>query len=316
MAEKVAFPGLCLLFRLRGNRRCRKVVVYYHELAFARKAEALAELLLKRGIPTEVRSGMSLWTRVLLTSSPDLWIGFWNNVPLLLLPRNYIFWNAEPLNVTRWSDNADWRDAMKSAKVVWGYTRSNLEYIEKLGVPFTVVPFGYAPYYETAFRKCTAGKNLPQDIDVFFFGWVTERRRRILDELKQRGMNVQVASETNPVLGDQLDELLARSKIVLGIHGFDEPQAQIPDFARVDHLLSNRLFVVHERPSALASHPKFEQNVITCEYRDIPDTCAYFLARPEERASKAARAYEWFKSEYPLDAFIPYEQVRSMLRQK
>ena len=289
------------------------IVYYAGPCVFSRKAEAFADLLRGRGFHTEVRSSMSFSTRALLKSSPDLWIGFWNEVPLEFLPKNYIFVNAEPLHVERWSNNTDWFKAMKNAKAIWGYVRHHAEFVEKLGTPFHFVPFGYAPYYETIFQKHNEGKTLQQDIDVLFFGVMSERRRRILDKLKQRGMNVYVASEDNPVWGEKLDELLTRSKIVLGIHYYDEPEAQIADLARVDHLLSNRLFVVHERPSRFASDPAFEQNVTTCEYDDIPDTCAHFLTRPEERANKAATAHEWFKSEYAIDAFIPYDDVHSLL---
>jgi hypothetical protein len=313
--KKLAFHGLCLLLYIHCRLRRRRVVVYYKHPDFARKSEAFADLLRKRGFHTEVRSGFSFSARALLKSSPDLWIGFFNQVPLEFLPKNHIFINAEPLNVKDdWNDVAHGFEAMRNAREVWDYSRSNAEYLERLAVPFHFVPFGYAPYYETIFQKHSAGKKLQQDIDVLFCGGLNERRERIINELAQRGMSVHVASRTNSAYGEKLDTLLARSKIVLGIHRFEEPQAQIADLARVDHALSNRLFVVHERPSPSASDPAFEQNVTTCEYRDIPDTCARFLARPGERATKSAAAHEWFKSEYALDAFIPYEDVQDLLR--
>lgn len=317
IAKQLAFGGLYLLFYISCRLRRRRVILYYAgHYAFSRKSEAFADLLRGRGFHTEVRSSMSFSTRALLKASPDLWIGFWNGVPLEFLPKNYIFVNAEPLHVKRWGDNTDWFKAMKSAKAVWGYERHDAEFVEKLRAPFHFVPFGYAPYYETIFQKNNEGKELEQDIDVLFFGLMSERRRRVLDELKQRGMKVHIASDDNQVWGEKLDELLTRSKIVLGIHYYDEPQAQIADFARVDHLLSNGLFVVHEKPSQFVSDPAFEQNVTTCEYQDIPDTCAHFLTKPEERTNKAATAHEWFKSEYAIDAFIPYDEVQDLLQQK
>ncbi|MGQ0802749.1 MAG: hypothetical protein ACT4PI_02620 [Actinomycetota bacterium] len=319
MLKRVAFRGLalaCLPLRLFGRFRRRRVVVYYRHPAFARKSEAIADLLRRRGFRTQVRSGLSLSMLVRLKSSLDLWIGFWNNVPFELFPKNYIFVNAEPLAISRWTDNVHWSKGIRNARGVWGYKRSEAEHVERLGVPFHFVPLGYAPYYETSFRRHNEGKKLPQDIDVLFFGIVSGRRQRMLEQLEQRGMNVKVLSQANPAYGEQLDEFLARTKIVLGIHHYKEPQAQIFDLARVDHPLSNGLFVVHEKPSAVADpvlDPAFEENVITCEYQDIPDTCARFLTRPQERASRSATAYEWFKSDYALDAFIPYESVQGIL---
>jgi hypothetical protein len=313
--KKIVFPMVCLWLRLYGKLRRRRIIVYYKFPDFAVKAGAFADLLTKRGFETELCSGDSFFKRAFLKSSSDLWIGFWNELSPDLLPENYIFLNAEPLNVKRWSEDSDWLRIMKKAKQIWGYTQSNAEFIQTLNVPFRFTPFGYAPYYESDFQKNIKGKMLSQNIDVLFFGDLSERRRRMLEELKRHGMKVFVVSRANPAHGEKLDELLACSKIVLGIHYYDELQAQIADFARVDRLLSNRIFVVHEKPSALASNPAFEQNVTTCEYHAIPDTCAYFLARPEERASKAAKAHEWFKSEYALDNFIPYDDVRKLLRQ-
>lgn len=314
IAKQLAFFVLCPLLYIRCRLRRRWVIVFYPgHYAFSRKAEAFADLLRRRGFHTEVRSRVSFLVRALAKSSPDLWIGFWNGVPLEFLPKNYIFVNAEPLYVKRWGDNTEWFKAMKNAKAVWGYERHDAEFVEKLGTPFHFVPFGYAPYYETMFRKYNEGKRLQQDIDVLFFGVMSERRRRILDELKQRRMNVHIASQDNPAWGEKLDELLTRSKIVLVIHYYDEPKAQIADLGRVDYLLSNRLFVVHERPSPSESNPAFEQNVTTCEYDEIPDTCAHFLNRPAERVRKAAAAHEWFRSEYAIDAFIPYDEVQDLI---
>jgi hypothetical protein len=314
LVKKTLFRGVCLLIRLHGSLRQPRVLLFYAYPDFARKTNALAALLRNRGFPVDVHSGAQFEMRALLKASPDLWIGFWNEFPVALLPRNYVFLNAEPLHVKRWRDNTDWRQAMKNALEVWDYKRSNKEFVEQLGVPFYFVPFGYTTYYEMTFKNHTADKDLPQDIDVLFFGDVLARRRKILDKLIRHGMKVHVVSRTNPAYGEQLDELLARSKIVLGIHNFDEPEAQIIDLARVDHLLSNRIFVLHEKPAALATEPAFEQHVATCAYAEIPDACVYYLSRPAERADKASKAYAWFKAEYPLDRFIPYDRVEHHLQ--
>ncbi len=291
------------------------MIVYFGHPCYARKSEALADSLRRRGFPIEVRSGMAFLTRALLKSSPDLWIGFWYGVSFEFLPTDYIVWNAEPLDRPRERTgvNADWFTAMQNAREVWDYKNSNATSVKDLGGPIHFVPFGYSPCYESTFRRYVQRENRRQDIDVLFFGSMCERRQRILDELRRQGANVHIASERNPAYGEKLDALLARTKIVLGIHYYEEPLAQIADLARVDYVLSNGLFMVHEKPSASAPFPAFEQHVTTCGYRDIPATCLYFLARPEERASKAATAYEWFKSEYSLDAFIPYDSVLTLL---
>ncbi len=315
LLNSAAFRGMCLLARIGGLFRRRKIFVYYLYPDFERKAAAIADLLRRRGFNTELSTGLKLKTRVQLRGSPDLWVGFWNQVPMALLPHYYIFLNAEPIDVKLWSENEDWFRAMGNAQRVWSYTRSTVEYARQRGVSAQFVPFGYAPYYEAIFQKNVECKQLSQDIDVLFFGAMSERRRRMLDELQRRGMNVHVADRDHPAHGEKLDELLARAKIVLHIHFHEDPKAHYADLARLDHVLSNQLFVIHEKPSALLADPVFEKYITTCDYDGIPDTCAYFLAEPAARTAKAASAREWFKSEYALNAFIPYDDVRQLLGQ-
>jgi hypothetical protein len=313
-AESLAFAFLCLLFRIRGLVRPRRAIVYYHWLDFERKAEAIADALRRRGIRTEMRLGYALMRRAEMKASSDLWIGFWNLIPLELLPRKYVFINSEPLEAKAWAENRPWFDAMSRARQVWGYREADAATVDSMGVPFAYVPFGYSPWYEEEFRRNTAGKQLPQDIDVLFFGSVSGRREAALKRLADAGVKVCSITRTNPHHGVRLDEVLARSKIILNVHLYDEPEHQIRDFARLDYLLSNKLFVLHERPSAIRKDPEFEQHVATCTYEDITRVCLEYLARPEERARSAATAYEWFKSAYPLDRFVPYDAVQELLR--
>lgn len=309
-----ACRGLSFFLRIPGRTRRRRLILYYKYPDFARKTEAMADLLCRRGFQPEVRSGTSFAKKMETLASNDLWVGFWVSVPGRFMPRHYVFFNAEPLHVPPWDTNDEWFEKISGAEAVWNYTRSGTQRLVDAGIGARFVPFGYAPHYEASFRAHVDGKSLPRDIDVLFVGSVFERRRRVLDALRTHGMRIHVVSRDNPAYGERLDELYARSKIVLGIHQYEEPEAQIPDLARLDHPLSNRLFVVHERPSASDADPAFAQNVVTCGYDEIPETCAHFLARPEERQRRAADGHAWFRSAYDLDKFIPYDLVRELMQ--
>jgi hypothetical protein len=293
--------------------RSPRVIIYHKYPGFGRKAHAIADLLRRRDLAVETRTLLTLRDRIRMAMSMDLWIGFWNGTPARYFPRHYIFFNAEPLGVTKWRENRAWFDVMRGAVEVWDYNRANAQYVEPLGVRYRHVPFGYAPYYESSFQENTRGRRLEQGIDVLFVGEVSERRRRILEALSKTGVSVRVISPDSPVYGGDLDLLLASAKIVLGIHYFEEPGAQIADLARLDHLLSNRLFVIHERPAAIRADAEFERNVTTCDYAQIVDTCLHYLGRPEARSGLALSAHEWFKRCYSMDALIPYEQIRRFL---
>jgi hypothetical protein len=297
-----------------NSLRERRVFVYYAFPDFERKAKAIASLLRERGILARACSGASVFRRAQIKSSLDLWIGFWNDFSWEALPSHYIFFNAEPLCVPRWQGNEEWLAAMRGAIEIWDYNRLNQAQLLGLGRPFQHVPFGYAPYYETSYHAHTRGKPLEQDIDVLFVGSLSERRKETLERLRARGMRVHAVTRSHPAHGAKLDKLLAQSKIVLGVHYFADPRAQIIDLARLDHPLSNRLFVVHERPSAMAAAPQLERHITTCSYDDIPDTCAEFVAKPAERRRLADAAYGWFREEYPLARFLPYERTVELLR--
>ena len=307
---------LCPPLRLLSRLQPARIVVYHAYPDFGRKCEAIADLLRRRGLSAEVCSGTSVLRRAVAKSSVHLWVGFWNEYPLDSLPQKYIFFNAEPLCVERWRENLRWTTAMRAAIEVWEYNPRNEPVLTRMDVPFRHMPFGFAPYYQATFRQNTEGRSLEQDIDVLFVGSLSERRKTVLSRIREAGMRVHTITRSNPAYGHALDELLARAKIVLGIHAFSEPQAQIPDLARLDHPLANRLFVIHEKPAGDGDYPGFEDNVTTCDYEAVPSTCAYFLSRPDERRRRAEAAGRWFETQYALDAFIPYEALRQHVERR
>ncbi|HEY3935337.1 MAG TPA: hypothetical protein VGL65_12055 [Gemmatimonadales bacterium] len=299
---------------VRGSRP-RRIVVYYAWRDFARKSEAIADILRQSGLPVEVRSGLSFGRRIRNRVSTDLWIAFWNEYFMDYLPANYIFFNAEPLHVPQWRDDAEWFAAMRKAREVWGYSAANARSVEPLGVPFRHVPFGYAPYYEASYQRHTAGKALVEDINLLFVGQLSPRRQRLVLELENQGMPVHTVTLFNPVYGEQLDELLARAKIVLGIHQYDDSESHVIDFARVDHLLANRRFVIHESAAPASADAAFSAHVITCGYDEIAERCADYLARPDERRRIADAAHDWFKTERSLADALPIAALREYLQQ-
>jgi hypothetical protein len=334
--KRAAFLFRASLIRLSGWLRPARVYVFYLDPALARKAEAIAYTLQQHGICAEIASSLSRHTRLLLAGTTDLWIGLWNSVALELLPERYIFWNGEPTTHSAWQMDADWAgdkepqamprwhessqrrsdwfEAARRSLGIWGYMRAGETFAQAAGKPFTFVPFGYSRYYEQVFDEVTGGQRAEPDIDVLFFGWTSERRQRVLDELTRRGVNVMNINEHRPVRGSDLERLIARSKIVLGIYGYDDVNTHLPDFARFDLIFANRIFALHERPSEAGSDADFEAHVPVSDYDQIVTNCLHYLAHPEQRQSAAQRTYEWFKSTYALETLIPFDAVRELNR--
>lgn len=294
----------------------------------------MADLLNQKGFRAEVVSTLSRQSRLLLHGSRDTWIGLWNSVPLELLPKSFIFWNGEPVGHGNWEDDQDWSNANdgggplrwhESAKhrkewneavgrslAVWGYTKSCEKLATATGLPFTYVPFGYSAYYERIFNEVTGGKRPTQDIDVLFFGWTTERRQRLLTTLGKHDLNLVVINESRPVRGAELERLIARSKIVLGIYGYDDCNTHVPDFARFDFVFANQIFALHEKPSKTGQNLDFESHVAVSKYDELVKDCLYYLANPEIRDQQALRTYHWFKSNYDLASFLPFDSLRQI----
>src|SRR5215475_9200163 len=148
MMKQWIIGALSVLVRLRARIVGPRVIVYYRYPLFVRKAEALSDELRRHGFRSEVRAGTSPWTRALLRADADLWIGFWNGVPVAWLPTRYIFINAEPLNLPIWFEDQRFMAAMKGALEVWGYRQKDEQFVRRLGLPFHFYPMGYSSYYE------------------------------------------------------------------------------------------------------------------------------------------------------------------------
>lgn len=300
---------------VRAAERARPtgdVVVYYSWPDFARKANALVYELNAAGIPAVIENGTGFLSRARVRLSGRLHIGFWNHFYPEYLPEQYIFYNAEPLRFSRWGNNAEWRLLMSRATQVWGYSPFDEEYVRSLNLPFRYVPFGYSSFYEDSFRSNIGGDAIVEDIDVLFFGHITPRRQQILDAVRATGLTVVTVTYERPLRGAALDRMIARSRIVLSMFAVDDEGAQGPDLARLDHLLSNGRFVLHERPPAASSDPDFEANVPTCAREDIAGTCERFARDAGARERAALQSYQWFKSMRPLSAYIPFDEVRRL----
>ena len=114
-----------------------------------------------------------------------------------------IFWNTEYLG----SDDerqqkraAIWGQAAEDADIHLSAVDPDTPYPGGACYPF--VPDGTAP-----------------DVDVMFYGYINDRRRRMLDELKERGIEVKEVFDLD---AEALAEEINRAKIVLNLHYYEE----------------------------------------------------------------------------------------------
>jgi hypothetical protein len=202
----------------------------------------------------------------------------------LEVPKNPIFYNLEQLgDDSPWMAMPEFIDLFRRYPN-WDYSQANIEYLAALGLPRpTYVPIGYVP-------ELTRISPAAEDIDVLFYGMLSERRYGVLKDLHDRGLRVKWLSG---VLGASRDAWIARSKIVLNVHYWE---AKIFEIARVSYLLANKRVVVSERGADPTLERELESGVAFADYDELVDRCVELLGDERARRKLAERGYQAFSA--------------------
>jgi hypothetical protein len=164
--------------------------------------------------------------------------------------------------------------------VIWDYSSLNASKLRAAGASRVVhCPLGYVP-------SMTTIEPAPiQDIDVLFYGSVNPRRRAVLDALDAAGLSV---VRLYGVYGSDRDAVIARSKVVLNLHYYENAVFEI---FRVSHLLANKKCVVSEGGGEDTELEEFAERATACVPIDrIVSMCGDLLL--SERAVGFRQCYE------------------------
>ncbi len=249
--------------------------------SFREVAEGLHYALLALGHDSVLTNRLDLDERCTIVLSPYL-LAHYGLKP----PRNPILYNLEQVD----SSVAAARRvtpallALVRRYPVWDYSQANIERLAAWQIPRpTHVPIGFVP-------ELTRIAPAPEDVDVLFYGWISERRRVVLDKLRARGLRVEALQG---VYGASRDAWIARSKIVLNIHHYD---AKVFEIARVSYLLDNKRAVVSERSSDPTEERDLKSGVAFAEYDELVDRCVELLGDERARHELAERGYQAFSA--------------------
>jgi hypothetical protein len=164
---------------------------------------------------------------------------------------------------------------------VWDYSERNIQEWRKLGISAVHVPVGYSP-------TLTRIAPLPsQDIDVLFYGSLNPRRRKVLNQLRERGCNVKAVFG---VYGQKRDKLIARAKLVLNMHYYE---TKIFEIVRVSYLLANQRCVVSEKSVDLPAG--LEDAAVQADYEDLAALCGDLVRNARLREIHARQGFEAFR---------------------
>lgn len=136
---------------------------------------------------------------------------------------------------------------IKNADEVWDYDINNIKFLRQHGIDAKYKP----PLFTKSLQKI---KNLENpDIDVLFYGTLTEHRMKTLENIFTAGIVDESLSDIyyslnlvwlNGIDDHRLDEFISRSKIILNLNRYDSksPQQQ----TRIFYALNNEKCVLSE----------------------------------------------------------------------
>lgn len=201
------------------------------------------------------------------------------------LPKDTIIYNFEQLgNKSVW-DTPELRWLLSNFQV-WDYSKENLQYLETLdmGHDPKFAPLGYCEQLNRI------QKAEHQDIDVLFYGCINERRKMVLESLREAGLNV---VHLHGVFGEERDAHISRAKVVLNVHFYD---SKIFETARVSYLLANKKAVVSEvGPDTLVAS-ELREAMALVPYEDLVTTCVELVNNDGKRAEMETAGFTAFST--------------------
>jgi hypothetical protein len=115
-----------------------------------------------------------------------------------------------------------------------------------------------------------------KDIDILFYGSMNDRRRSVLDKIREKGLKVEVVGK----FGKNLAPYIVRSHIVLNIHYYETALFPIIRFLQP---IEQRIPIICEN-SKMSPHNDWSKSGIKfVSYDAIPDECVKLFADKKEQ---------------------------------
>jgi hypothetical protein len=215
--------------------------------------------------------------------------------PILInqAPKSTIILNTEPLygGEQGWSDKiAKWVGHFQA----WDYNVSHLARLEELAsIKPKLLRLGFHPKLERIVKPVL------QDIDVLFYGAISERRKIILDALRSTGMQVKTIFGA---YGGERDALVARAKVVLNMH---RTESKIFEIVRVFYLINNAKAVVCEVDKETEIDPAYRNGIHAASYENLVESCQELVSNHVLREELEERSLATIRRLPQKDLLLP-----------
>ena len=254
-----------LLVHSKMNRILKSIVTMF--------ADGLADIGTVPFVANELNTGIP--TRAIIFGA-----NFFNVAQLKPLERNSIVFNVENIQSNFMSD--EYCNLLRNYHV-WDYSATNAKELAiRLGRP---VQYAKLFYVDKLLR---IPRNASKDIDVLFYGSFNARRSAILDQLSARGLQVTAVFE---VFGAELDDLIARAKVVINIHYYGNGHLEL---IRLFDLLINGCAVVSELNPGEHLDDDLSNALVVAPYDQLVETTEALLRDPARREAVAADGLRTF----------------------
>jgi len=207
------------------------------------------------------------------------------------VPESTIVVNSEQIydkDPFDWNRNIfAWAEALET----WDYSPRNVAAFAQRGLPgVKLLKIGHQP------QLTRIEKSPNPDIDVLFYGSITDRREVVFEEIRRRGLNLVTLFG---VYGAERDAHIARSKVVLNLHNH---AAEIFEVVRAHYLLSNSVAVVSEVNPSTSVPNIYSEAVAGVPYESLADECERLAGDDDARRECQQRGHAVI-SRYPQTEF-------------
>lgn len=145
------------------------------------------------------------------------------------------------------------------------YSRENIAILGRRGIKAELIPVDPAESDVDKLHEMI--KNGPKKYDVAFVGAMGQKRQKVIDEVRRRGLSVHIAGG----FGDERDRQIAHAHCLLNIHYRDD--YKVFESLRCNRWLAAGLTVISEDSLDIPDYP----NLIMTKYDRIPGAIVSFI---------------------------------------
>jgi len=220
------------------------IIIQWHHEVFDETAIAIADMLyitLGESLNVKFNRCVSLSKEYDAFDDSDIYIIMGMHRITTKLPKRYIAIQSEQLG-SRWFTDVYFKN-LRNAICVWDFSPKNVIQFKKV-YNFTNIVYVPTRVPLGVFLRPPPDTN--QDIDVLFFGAMHPRRKQIQEYITRRFGRSKIIFRYNDLFGEERDDLIKRSKILLNIHYWDKSSLETH---RIEYLSSKGKCIISEKSS-------------------------------------------------------------------